>query len=292
MKKGSWSVLFACAFGACIGALCALEISTYFKYGSYFWGIGAFLGGLFAYIAVDFRQLCFDVARSYRVSVRSIAGMLRVMTSWRPYKLYWKAILIEMLGYGTVAISLVSLFFLIRTTGPEYMRTPSIGLLVLAVIPAMFGVFTPAINTRSNWSSYIRIKRYMSYDEYLLLGEEASWSLIKFCNPITLPFIILWLVWRLTLKVVGYLWKNKVRAMSLTVSAGSFTGKEAYRFIVRTFVYVHSERRTICFVDATLGAAFGFLLGSAILGAMIGAVLGIINYEIVSVRWLRLIPKK
>ncbi|HXK31292.1 MAG TPA: hypothetical protein VJZ94_00875, partial [Candidatus Paceibacterota bacterium] len=62
------------------------------------------------------------------------------------------------------------------------------------------------------------------------------------------------------------------------------------QFVAGVFVYVHSQRRTICFIDATIGATIGYFFGSAIIGAIAGALLGVINYEIVSVRWLRLVP--
>ena len=69
-------------------------------------------------------------------------------------------------------------------------------------------------------------------------------------------------------------------------------GKTLGMFIAGVFVYVHSKRRTICFVDAALGAAIGYTFGSAIVGAVAGAVLGIINYEVISVRWLKLTPAR
>lgn len=56
MNRQLWSIVGACALGACIGTFTALDISTRFQYGSYLWGIGALLGGIVAYVAVDFRH--------------------------------------------------------------------------------------------------------------------------------------------------------------------------------------------------------------------------------------------
>jgi hypothetical protein len=63
------------------------------------------------------------------------------------------------------------------------------------------------------------------------------------------------------------------------------------RFVYRVFILVHSEFRLLCGFDAALGAAIGYFAGSATLGALIGGVAGVINYELVSKRWLKLVPK-
>src|SRR3989344_5943974 len=80
MTRGWLSIALACAFGALIGTLTALEISARFEYGSYLWSIGALVGGIAAYVAIDFRHFCAGVAHSYRRTV-----------AWRPYGLWWKA---------------------------------------------------------------------------------------------------------------------------------------------------------------------------------------------------------
>jgi hypothetical protein len=41
-------------------------------------------------------------------------------------------------------------------------------------------------------------------------------------------------------------------------------------------------------VDAGIGAIVGYQAGSPAIGAVVGALLGVLNYEIVSIRLLRL----
>ena len=71
----------------------------------------------------------------------------------------------------------------------------------------------------------------------------------------------------------------------------------AWRFTKIVFVYIHSEERLICLTD-TAAAVFAvyFLVSDTLLamlaaGAM-GLVFGVLNYEIVSVRWLKLVPAR
>lgn len=60
---------------------------------------------------------------------------------------------------------------------------------------------------------------------------------------------------------------------------------------IRTFFrFIHSEIRTLCAFDSALGAAIGFYAGSWIVGGLAGLVFGLLSYELVSKRWLKLIP--
>ena len=70
------------------------------------------------------------------------------------------------------------------------------------------------------------------------------------------------------------------------------TCKTLGAFIEWAIVYVHSERRTLCLVDAAIGASIGYFFGSVIIGALAGSILSVINYEMVSVRWLKIAPAK
>ncbi len=66
--------------------------------------------------------------------------------------------------------------------------------------------------------------------------------------------------------------------------------------IKRTFVYVHSAERRICFVDSIIGGVVGYWLAGgnvayAGVGGLVGAIVGIANYELISIRWLKLAPR-
>src|SRR3989344_2663150 len=94
MRKESWSVLFAFGLGALIGSFAALDIASRFELGRYFAVLGALLGGLVAYVAVDFRQLLAGICRAWMEAA-----------TWEPDLRRWKAFF---LGFSAAFVFLVT----------------------------------------------------------------------------------------------------------------------------------------------------------------------------------------
>lgn len=61
------------------------------------------------------------------------------------------------------------------------------------------------------------------------------------------------------------------------------------KFGWKVFCFIHSDIRLLCATDSAIGAALGYWCGSAIIGGLIGAICGVINYQLISVRWMKLI---
>lgn len=302
MKKESLSIVFACALGALIGTLSALEISARFEYGSYFFGVGALFGGLVAYLAVDFQNLYAGITQSYHTSANRITEAYHNAITWEPYPLYWKATASSILGLGSLAISFALMAYVTHFS-PEWLglENGSLGDYLISIAEKCFYfvtvilitsmLFWPSSNKRVYWRR-LDCSTKISYQEYLSGDMHYGLLVFKYGNPIVLPFFLLWLFAHMLCGIGEYFWENKARIINAITMLAYFFGKETRCFIVRTFIYVHSERRTLCFVDATLGAVVGFFFGSAIIGVAVGTVLGFVNYEIVSVRWLKLAPTK
>lgn len=275
LRKETLSVGFACALGAFIGAFVALEIATRFAYGSWFWGIGALVGGLVAYCAVDFRHFCAGIANSYHKTI-----------VWRPHVEWWKTYLMCACTIAMLFTSamVVALFFSLLSDeefhGPSTGGSISIAVLI-GLLALVFGrEYVPSYNKYSDTTE--------TYHQKLLIVRRQATRQVFHLSPIGLIYNLA----RGLSFVSTLFWTNKMKMVRGIAAAVSFTVLKVKQFAVDAFHYVHSERRKICFVDAALGATAGYFLGSAIAGAMIGAILGVVNYEVVSVRWLKIVPAK
>lgn len=287
MTRGWLSIALACAFGALIGTLTALEISTRFEYGSYLWTIGALVGGITAYVAIDFRHFCACVAHSYR---RTIA--------WRPYGLWWRAFgsafVVAAAVVPTIMTGIVILFGTLISfdrTVPEYTLMGVFVYTPLAITPLAIIAFSIIVmlfmGTLIGLAETIRHgQEQEKWAERLHSTIEMNWSMARIGNPVAVVVIAM----RYALRGLRYSIVHSPDAARATRSTVKNICNIIAIFVAGVFVYVHSQRRMICFVDATIGAAIGYAFGSAIIGAIAGALLGVLNYEIVSVRLLRLVP--
>jgi len=137
--------------------------------------------------------------------------------------------------------------------------------MVLSLLCWLVGVIPAAIEMAS-----ITMPRDRS--ERLNDLEEARKELLLY-NPI---------------RVYGYLvpkgiWWTAVRLPSGVKAAG--------RFVWLVFCEVHSDVRLLCGLDAAIGAACGYFAGSVLIGLISGGVMGLVNFEVVSKRVLKLVPK-
>ncbi len=62
--------------------------------------------------------------------------------------------------------------------------------------------------------------------------------------------------------------------------------------IAEVFRLIHSELRLLCAVDAGIGAAIGYFTGNPLIGAVAGGLLGVVNYEIITIRVMKLAGAK
>jgi len=311
MRKETWSVGFVCLLGAFIGTLVALEIATRFTYGSWFWSVGALIGGLVAYCAVDFRHFCTIIACSYHKNIEIFANQYHAIAGRKPNYLYWRATVMATLGLGAVAVSFFLLTVILDFGIDELVLNnhplPATFLSCVSFVAWVIVVFTTtAIIMEYNYmmpSEDEKKEKNFSYKKRLVKEAREGWKCFLYGNPVVLPFFFVVLTAQTLSKCIKWIWQNRYRiwrtVCSASVSAYRFVSRvvpliiqTVKQFAVGAFFYVHSERRKICFVDATLGATAGYFLGSAIAGALIGAILGIVNYEIVSIRWLKIVPAK
>lgn len=284
MRKDLLSLGFALALGTIIGGLCADEIAARFTYGSYFWAFGALFGGIISWCVVDFRHFCAGVKRSYRDTI-----------AWRPNLLYWKTFGVAMLGVTamtmTVFIYMVGGFVYLMLLDQRPVPTGSISdstlLFYAVVVIIVASLFAGALvaSMMTSRSGLVDNERYKK--RLLRVKKEGFWQLTHW-NPLSATIYVIYYALKGTLYVVV-----RIPAAMPIAKAAGITGFRTVRaFIVGVFINVQSERRMIALIFATAGAAVFHSFDSVIIGLVVGVGFGLLEYEIVSVRWLKLVPAK
>lgn len=270
MRRDFWQVVLASAFGAFVGAFVALEISSRFEYGRYFWGLGVIVGGLAGYVSVDFAELREGVALAYRRTI-----------TWRPDWPFWGVIGMMFLIFSVASSNIAFLVGLLSLN----LTNSLVVFKVFEVICFIFTIvgFAEGLVSDSNLYHGDRVERRKGH----LREIRDMGKVILLVNPIAVWFY--WLPWGV--------WYLARRAPAAAVMASAQTGlvlsraaSAFVRFVSTSFHYVHSHKRTICLAAAAIGAAVGHEAGSAVVGAVFGAVLGVVEYQLVAIRWLKVVP--
>lgn len=251
-------VFMACALGGGVGALVALQMWQPF------WWVGMLVGALVGYLAYEFDE----VRRAVSLAWRKTIGW---RPKWRPRREWWRVFLRllpnSVLGFPSVfSVPFFSLFAWTFDAREVAGNILTFGFLVLFFV--MLGV-------NINISTTARV----------LEGEMNVSKAVKEAWEINVFRVYFWVgpraigkgVWLAVTRGPGWV------ARGVVVIA---------RFLWQVFCLVHSEMRLLCGLDAAIGAAVGYWLGNASIGALAGGIFGLANFEIVSRRWLKLVPMK
>ncbi len=250
--KQTLNIGLACGFGALVGTTLALQFSP-----SLFW-LGLLVGGIVGYLTCELRETVNAVKQTAsRMNVLNPRQILATLKAEGRdlISAFRNAVWLAIAESGPMAILAMYIYAL-----GDYQTLPSsviVGFLmsICMIIPLSL-VFESTMESKYNWLRNIkRIARYTSI----------------FTFPV-------WLVY----------WS--IRGLAYGVTLLPSVAVWCFRFAWRVFILIHSERRVICFVDSVLGASIGYALGSPLIGLSAGFWLGVLNYQVVSIRLLKLKP--
>lgn len=241
-------VFLACALGALVGGLVALQ------FGPHFWWIGTLTGGFVGYLAYDFPAVLAAIPKAYRAA-----------RSWQPDKVYWRHLIRDvfgMLGILQCAAALLLAMVMMVMQDPK-MTLPMAGLCFLV------------------WS-------FGGLPLCFLLGvvDDRLPLTYRKTNPISVCLWILAVLFRTTLLFLHFL-LQELQAVPARYRDLCFFVK---CFSITFFREIHSDLRLLCGTDAALGAAVGYFVGNALVGAIVGGIFGVVNFEILSIRILKVVP--
>lgn len=246
-------VMLAVFAGAFIGAMVALQFTANF------WWIGLLAGGLAGYLAYDPAEVIRNIPTAWRTARRetwkySLGGLI----------MYFKFMIKEWRSF---------------LRGVQLMLVICMWLYGLGYIMSDFDV--------SATSQFMSLKAMLiSIACIILLFSQLFGSLFATADESAT---------KLFKAMIKY--SNPFRVFFYSLPRGIFFGtillvKFAVKFTVTLFKLIHSDLRLLCGIDAAIGAAIGYFTINPLLGATIGAVWGALNYWLISVKLLKLVPAR
>lgn len=254
-------VFLACAIGAGIGSLVALEMARAF------WWIGLLVGGLTGYLSYEWRAV-----------LRAIPAAYRAARGWQSEPFFWPYTGWTMLLIASVIFDIFLIVGIPQVAVGNELPSP---LALLVIYGSMTTVVAALVISASGAIGVATGSVEVAHRNSAIEAHR------KGCYAFAPPLVLFWHLPR------GIWWvaRRLPRAMIVTV-VGIARGVVAFarfmkRFAWELFLRIHSEMRLLCGVDAMLGAAVGYFAGSAIIGALAGGIFGVLNYAIVTERWLK-----
>jgi hypothetical protein len=169
------------------------------------------------------------------------------------------------------------------------------------------------------WFHTLRSISFLISGQFEIFYENFIFSINNIrggANAISVIFSFLFILWQVTeedlfsfgnngkkerrfyLKIVLGLNPATVLITGIVVLLWKLSQKTTYtkcwKVIKKFFFLIHSQARIICMVDAGIGAFIASSdksMGMLIVGMTCGALLGVLNYYVVSIWWLKLQPK-
>ena len=255
----------ACFLGSFIGALIALQFQL-------FWGLGVLIGGAIGYVTYAYKEIPATAKKVWPVILDEKKALFEIVK-----------LMFRILSYMVGEILEFAYDIL---TGSVLIITILLGIISLLNVALTIGLLaiTPTIPTfNCTWwlaSTFTMILGTLCLEKIIPYYEEERRKyqcVILACLPgisfLTLPLILI--------------------AVVLIIVSFSLIGSEIINELLWIiFKLVHSDIRLLCMTDSMIGATIGYFAGNALAGGIVGAMLGILNYQIISVRWLKLAPKQ
>lgn len=275
MRKETIFVGLACLLGAFIGAWISIELSTLYAWSYALWPIGSAFGGVVGYLSYDPKGLWSGAQRAWKEVI-----------AWRPDYAEMKNSLLMLSAVLCVIVSaLLYVFFPMMVLSLAVVMDEYDEVVVLAAGSTGCLGIVIGLSLLYTWIASVLEGKYLRLTSNDIREIKR---VIFWLNPILAPFTLL----RWTYDLLSFCLRHlHVPFVSFYRAVILFAGTTR-RLLWMTFKYVHSDQRKLCLVDAAIGAAVGFFFGNPLIGGLVGCLLGIVNFELVSVRWLNLVPSE
>ena len=220
--------------------------------GIYFWWIGMFIGATIGYLSYEFKAVLKAIVYAWKKVTAKHPDQVTIEKTTST--LFW-SMMLSGNGFAIIIPYMTLIVPRMKFHLPIIASHP-IGSLMIILLPSLLGVC---------WQA-----QKLAKGDELKQGHLSSLLI----NPLFL----------FTLGPITFLYLAYLTAI--------YFKKILFPFSKTLFLQIHSDERLLCFFDAGIGAAIGYYFGNPLIGALAGGCLGVLNYEVVSKRVLKLVPIK
>lgn len=264
--RGGFRLIPSLFAGGCIGTFVALTIAPEPLWWVGF--IGMAIGALCAYCIHEFKTVIVGIQTGWNVALKK-AGAFKWHIRWKDVSIIMLSVSV-MIVFG-ISVSIIVILYTkillfmvtpIKETEQEYLIGQYVIVSFSLIISFLFG----SIFMMERIDKGIPYKKDMLF----VLKKLNIVMCLTYWPIVGMVKLIRWFVPKVPplLSVIG-------------------------TFFVVLFREIHSDLRTLIAVDSAIGVAVGYyLFQSVIAGGVAGVVWGLVNYYLVSVCWLKLIPTK
>lgn len=263
----SLKIFLACFIGIICGSLVLSKITGQFSFSRLI--IGMIVGGPLGYLAYDFKTV-----------IKRIPKAWNVVSAWRPNLRNFGRIFLAGIGLSPWFGALIGIMLLM-----EGFKEAKVGFIITS-FSIFAGFFCWAI-----CSLFQKDMHDMMKEACAIFWKHNIISTCFYHLPIRLPKAIAWLRKKISPiipQIPGFLLKTLLKILLAPVRFM----KSLFRFIKTLIVMIHRDERLVCMFDAMFGIVLFYFWGKLIPSAIIGGLFAVLNWQIISVRILRLAPSK
>lgn len=242
-------IAIACLVGGILGATLALHFNAYL------WWAGILLGGLAGYLICDIKQVAQAVQKAWKLIVVTelhLPKRDKIIEDLKHFGILFLGVMVMVLVLVLIGASWVLPISMVGVSGFASFKSLFIASIIVGCIAVFCGCATA--------------EKILGYDD-----NEGRF--FRFVLISTNSFAIFFYLVPMGLIRLGRRIPDRILS----------------RFVAKVFVLIHSDFRLLCMTDAALGALIGYTVASPLVGGIAGAILGVANYWLVSVRWLKLV---
>jgi len=294
-------IAMACFVGGAICVIVALIFTPMF------WWLGLIAGFVSGYLAYEFQEVLKSIPKAFTVTYKwaiecwKNADKKVIESSRKPHPFLYPSVAISSLLFLcrgwlflsdlTIDSSISSPFFYLALIEAfcVYVGISSMILCVPIVFLAFLGV---RFGEKSYWVPLIMTED--KHKEETIKALQAR-GLVE--QPLTYRNTLRWVIKGIFIIIQFFVWTLwKYLAIGVYKSIQFLL----LDFLWEVFKLIHSQKRLLCAIDGTLGGALSYVIFSSfvstrieqivmvIFGGILGAGIGVINWELVSKRLLKL----